>query len=288
MLSMKGIKMIDENFSLNSMEDLFFVSRRKQSEHLMPSSHFHSTYEAYYLLSGERYFFIKDRTVLLKAGDFILIQPNVLHKTTNAAQPEHEKIILNFREAFLPCINGSFLKTLHKAFQDDYLIIHFSMHYKIQFEDYLLKIVNEAQELKNGYDNMIQSLIVQLLVFISRYLEQSKPNIPEYQNPMHERISQIVRYININYKKDLTLQYVADRFFISPFYLSRTFKDVTGFSFVQYVNSLRIKEAKKLLQETSLKVYTIAERVGFGSITHFNRIFKEVTSHSPLYYRRHS
>lgn len=279
--------MIDENFSLNSMEDLFFVSRRKQSEHLMPSSHFHSTYEAYYLLSGERYFFIKDRTVLIKAGDFILIHPNVLHKTANAVQPEHEKIILNFKETFLPIIHGSFFQTLHPAFQNDYIIIHFSMQYKMQFEEYLLRIVKEAQELRNGYDSMIQSLIAQLLVLVSRYMEQYKLDLPEYRNPMHERISEIVRYINSNYKKDLTLQYVADCFFISPYYLSRTFKDVTGFSFVQYVNSLRIKEAKKLLEETSLKVYTIAERVGFGSITHFNRIFKEVTSHSPLYYRRH-
>lgn len=283
---MKRRKMIDENFSLNSMEDLFFVSRRKQSEHLMPSSHFHSTYEAYYLLSGERYFFIKDRTIQINAGDFILIHPNVLHKTANATQPEHEKIILNFREAFLPILHESFFKTLHPAFQNDYLIIHFSIQHKMQFEDYLLRIVKEAQELRNGYDSMIQSLIAQLLVFVSRYMEHYKMDLPEYRNPIHERISEIVRYINSNYKKDLTLQYVADCFFISPFYLSRTFKDVTGFSFVQYVNSLRIKEAKKLLEETSLKVYLIAERVGFGSITHFNRIFKEVTSHSPLYYRR--
>lgn len=278
--------MIDENFTLNSMEDLFSVSRRKQSEHLMPNSHFHSTYEAYYLLSGERSFFIKDRTILIKAGDFILLHPNVLHKTANTVQPEHEKIILNFKEAFLPSIHESFFETLHPCFKNEYIIIHFSIQYKMLFEDYLLQIVKEAQELQEGYDIIIQALLAQILVFASRHMELYKMEALEYLNPMHERISEIVRYINTNYRKDLSLQFVADHFFVSSYYLSRTFKEVTGFGFVQYVNSVRIKEAKKLLEETSLKVYTIAERVGYGSITHFGRIFREITGHSPLYFRK--
>ncbi|WP_099470032.1 AraC family transcriptional regulator [Konateibacter massiliensis] len=277
---------MDENFTLNATEDLFSVSKRKQAEHLMPNSHFHSTYEAYYLLSGERTFFIKDRTLLLKAGDFLLVHPNVLHKTANTNQPEHEKIILNFKEAFLPSLHESFFETLRPEFSKEYLVIHFSMQHRLRFEDYLLQIVKEAQGLREGYDIVIQSLLAQLLVFASRHMELNNMEALEYINPMHERVSEIVRYINANYKKDLSLSLVADHFFVSPYYLSRTFKEVTGFSFVQYINSVRVKEAIKLLENTSLKVYTIAERVGFGSITHFGRIFREITGHSPLYYRK--
>lgn len=68
--------------------------------------------------------------------------------------------------------------------------------------------------------------------------------------------------------------------------MSRFCKVATGFTFVEYVNSVRIKEAKHLLEQTTLKVNLIARKVGFGSVTHFGRVFKAVTGHAPLYYRK--
>ncbi|BCJ93958.1 hypothetical protein acsn021_15270 [Anaerocolumna cellulosilytica] len=278
--------MSKRNFVLNNFADIFSVSRKKQANHIMPYSHFHSSYEAYYLLEGERQFFIKDRTIVIKAGDLIIIQPDVLHKTANGNYPEHEKIILNFKEEFIPAFRGDLFKKLYSAFDEDYLVIHFTLQYKIQVEDMLQRIVQEAREKKGAYEIYIQSLVLQLLILSSRYLEEHIMEPLEYLNPMHERISEIVRYINKHYKKELSLPYLADKFFVSPYYLSHAFKEVTGFTFVEYVNSVRIKEAKKLLEETNLKVYFIAAKVGYGSITHFGRVFKEITGHAPLYYRK--
>jgi YesN/AraC family two-component response regulator len=73
---------------------------------------------------------------------------------------------------------------------------------------------------------------------------------------------------------------------VSPYYLSRFFKEATGFTFVEYLNSVRIKEAKRLLERSSMKVKLISRKVGFGSVTHFGRVFKLVTGHTPLYYRK--
>ncbi|MFW5749714.1 MAG: helix-turn-helix domain-containing protein, partial [Halanaerobium sp.] len=87
-------------------------------------------------------------------------------------------------------------------------------------------------------------------------------------------------------KKSLTLSSLADKFNYSPAYLSRAFKEVTGFNFVEYKNNVRIKEAGKLLQQSKLSVTEIATEVGFNNITHFGRIFKEITDLSPLAYRK--
>ncbi|MEY8355511.1 AraC family transcriptional regulator [Lachnospiraceae bacterium 54-53] len=269
-----------------NIEETVSVSRKKQANHTMPDNHFHSTYEVYYLLEGERKFFIKDRTVVIKAGDLVIIHPNVLHRTADGNHSEHEKIILNFKEEFMPGAEGEFFQKLHPGLHEDYLVIHFSHHLKIIGEELLLQIVEEAQVRKAAYREYIQSLIIQLLILSSRYLEEHAMEPFEYLTPMHERISEVVRYINDHYKGDLSLQYLADKFYVSPFYLSRAFKEVTGFTFVEYVNSVRVKEAKKLLEETNLKVYLIAAKAGYGSITHFGRVFKEITGHAPLYYRR--
>ncbi len=275
-----------DNFVCNDLEDIFSVSKKKQLNHVMPESHFHSSYEVYYLLEGERQFFIKDRTIVIKTGDLIIIRPNVLHRTANAEQPKHEKIILNFKEEFLAAFNGNFIYTLHSDFQKDYLVIRFSLQHKIFVEDMLQQIVHEAQEKKSSYEVSIQTFIMQLLIYCSRHLEEYKRKPLEYLNTMHERISEVARYINTYYKNDLSLQYLADKFYVSPYYLSRSFKEVTGFTFVEYLNSVRVKEAKKLLEESNLKVHLIASKVGYGSITHFGRVFKELTGHTPMFYRK--
>ncbi|MNL85734.1 DNA-binding transcriptional regulator AraC [compost metagenome] len=52
------------------------------------------------------------------------------------------------------------------------------------------------------------------------------------------------------------------------------------------MNSVRVKEAMKLLEETNLKASLIARKVGFGSVTHFGRVFRQVTGHPPLFFRK--
>ena len=75
-------------------------------------------------------------------------------------------------------------------------------------------------------------------------------------------------------------------FFISQYYLSRSFKQVTGFTFIEYLNSVRIREAQRLLRETEKQVIQIAHMVGFNNISHFGRIFKAITKYTPLQYRK--
>ena len=79
---------------------------------------------------------------------------------------------------------------------------------------------------------------------------------------------------------------MADQFFISEFYLCRAFKAFTGFSIVDYINTVRIMEAKKLIENTSENMNVIYRKVGFNSLTNFNRVFKDITGNPPLYYRK--
>ena len=92
---------------------------------------------------------------------------------------------------------------------------------------------------------------------------------------MHRKVSAIVNYINENYEKDyLTLSYLSEHFYISPSYLSRVFRKATGFTFIEYLNSVRIREALRLLRETNFKIIEVGVQSGFKSISHFGRVFK--------------
>lgn len=279
-----GLKLSD--FHFDNGEGTFEVSYRKALSHHMPASHFHSTYEIYYLLSGSREFFIKDRTIVIEEGDVVIVSPNVLHRTTNAEMLGHERLIVNIHEDIMDLANCTYRGILQPLFEKEYIIVKCSLHDRIAIDSLAHSIMQEMQQKKPGFEMYAHTLVMQLLIICCRHVAQNSMEPLEAPSPMHERILEVVRYINNNYMQELSLHLLSEKFYVSPYYLSRFFKETTGFTFVEYLNSVRIKEAKKLLEGSPMKVNLIAKKVGFGSVTHFGRVFKLVTGYAPLYYRK--
>jgi YesN/AraC family two-component response regulator len=264
----------------------FSVSYREALSHHMPASHFHDNYEIYCLLSGNRTFFIKDRTIMISQGDIVIISPNVLHRTTDSDKPKHKKLIANIHKSIMASANDSYSAIWQPLFERDYWIIRSFQYDQAAIEAHSYGIIQEVKEEKPGFECYVQTQVLQLLITCCRCIKQTSMEPLISPSPMHERISEIVRYINSHYMDNLTLHLLAEKFFVSPYYLSRFFKEATGFTFVEYLNSVRIKEAKKLLEGSSIKVNQIARNVGFGSVTHFGRMFKSLTGQTPLYFRK--
>lgn len=266
--------------------ETFLVSHWRALSHHMPASHFHSTYEIYYLMSGKREFFINDRTVVIHEGDIVIIAPNILHRTTNTDIPGYERLIVNIHEQYIASMNGSYREILQPIFRKEYLIVKASLQNRLAIESVAQSILQEIQDQKPGFEMYVQALVLQMLIICCRQEIQSSQEPLESPSPVHERISEVVRYINTHYMHELSLHLLAEKFYVSPYYISRYFKEATGFTFVEYLNSVRVKEAKKLLESSKMKAHMICKKVGFGSVTHFGRVFKSVTGHSPLYYRK--
>ena len=70
----------------------------------------------------------------------------------------------------------------------------------------------------------------------------------EYRSSLQNKMSEVALYLIENYKKKITLKQVADEFFITPSHLSRSFKKTTGFTFIEYLNSIRIKGSSKAFE----------------------------------------
>jgi two-component system, response regulator YesN len=95
----------------------------------------------------------------------------------------------------------------------------------------------------------------------------------------------IESYVERHYRRDLPVKEVADFVGLSPNYFSHLFKQERGMSFVDYLNAVRIAAACRLLEESGLKVYEIAEEVGFTDYKYFSTVFRKVTGESPTKYR---
>ena len=272
-----------------SESGLFYLSRVRQDGPVnMAHNHFHSSYELYYLVSGQRYYFIKDKTFQVMEKDLILIKRGDLHKTASCGESQHERILINFREEYLnPNVDA--YDILLTPFNKDINMIRFTMQQQGEVESILDQIQSELMEKDPLYEISVQTLFMQLLVYISRHMQ--KYGVDEsFRHPsrMHQKVSNIVQYINVHYMKHLTLQGIAKTFNMSPSYLSRVFKEATGFTLTEYINNVRIKEAQILLMTTDDKVIDISHRVGYTNTSHFGRVFKEMTSYSPLKFRKHN
>jgi two-component system, response regulator YesN len=106
------------------------------------------------------------------------------------------------------------------------------------------------------------------------------------KSDMRPVIQNVCDYLQESYFKDLSMKDITEQFHISVSHFSLLFKKYTGQTFVNYLNLLKVSKAKELLAEHDLKVYQIAEMVGFSSTTHFNRVFKQLNGYSPIEYRK--
>jgi len=98
-------------------------------------------------------------------------------------------------------------------------------------------------------------------------------------------IQQLKEYIEKNYRKKLTLQMIASRFYISPACCSNLLKENLNMTFNDYLSDIRINKAKKLLTETNLSVNKISDEVGYSNPKYFFKIFKVYSGFTPLEYR---
>lgn len=99
-------------------------------------------------------------------------------------------------------------------------------------------------------------------------------------------IRQACEHAEKHYMQELTLAAASRQAGLSASHFSALFKQHTGDSYVNYINRLRIDKAKQLLLEPDLKIYQVAEMVGFSSIPYFTRLFKTVAGMSPNEYRK--
>ena len=101
-----------------------------------------------------------------------------------------------------------------------------------------------------------------------------------------QKIHQAVQYVQAHFSEPLNMAEVSNRVSMNYSMFSTLFKQYTGVNFVNYLQNLRINEAKRLLETTDRHIYEIGRRAGFSDDKHFLKIFKSATGFSPTEYRK--
>lgn len=129
----------------------------------------------------------------------------------------------------------------------------------------------------NDYEEKLMQFIYALQDNINSQLDVNRNS---------HKIQQAVEYIEQNYAKDLNMAVVSNYISMNYSLFSYSFKQYTGSNFVNYLKDIRMREAKRLLAETDMRIIEISQEVGYDNEKHFMKIFKASCGVSPSEYRK--
>lgn len=248
----------------------------RKNEWFMLDLHSHNHYEIYFLTHGNRSFFLSDALYKLTAPSFVVIPPHVMHKTEGGAF-----------ERFTISVAANELDPFQKKVFDTKALKIVTPNDTENKQ--LLALLEEANKLKSSdkyFEEEMQALFGYIVYLLNKIKGNHQQPNTTAANAMPPIVLKIIDYLNSHYDEQLTLQSLADLFFLSPTALSYTFKKYTNCSVIDFLLNVRLTKAKELLSNSKKSVREISECCGFSSSNYFGLIFKKKEKLSPAAYRK--
>ena len=247
--------------------------------------HHHDFYEVYYFLSGNVQYNIESRSYLLTPGDVLLISPMELHQPMFGAEHRmYERIVLWIDKQFLEgfSLPGQEFTRCFDTTLPGHTNLLRPEGIARQYLTFLLEQLMAESKLEDPYREIsTMAYLAQVLIALNRLsMQAQRENVVPSQESV---VYSILGYINEHYNEDLSLDYLANRFFISKYHLSREFQRLVGTSVHRYIVQKRLVMAKQMLSagKPSSEVY---QQCGFGDYSNFYRAFKAEYQISPKDY----
>lgn len=248
-------------------------------------------YEIYYVMEGSLNGFINDEWVHVSAGKFLFVNKGVLHNILYEPHKPKKYFVMIFSInqslAVSPNISSSDseIKQLEAFFkkiaEHNYLICKDSNHSC----DYIKKIYEEFERKDWGWSFQLKFLYAAFTFSILKNFVQ--PIAHTNYNADQNLPIELTKYLHANYPNpDLSLQDMADHFYMSARHINRLFKEYFGSSPSKTLTRYRINYVKNYLQETDYSLDMIAEKVGLSSASTLSRLFKEMEGITISEYRQ--
>ncbi len=250
--------------------------------------HAHNFVEIAYVADGRGTHRIGNTEYPVKKGDLFLINYDIPHEFL----PEKEPLLVYnciFTPAYFNAALGEsrnffditdhfLLNNLYSNLPTDYIFATATGSENHHIFNIYERMLQEFTEQKIGYRDILRGYVIELLVIICRL----KLSIDSGKS---QRMMEALEYISDHYKENITAEDLADFAGFSASHFRRLFKAFTGKTLNNYLQTLRIEEACRLLKEKELNVEEIARVVGYRDMKHFYSVFKKITGRLPKNFR---
>ncbi len=264
---------------LNSEFKLFHLTDRESKE---IEYHYHDFDKITIFLSGKVTYMIEGKSYDLKPYDIVLVKHNDIHRLTVDNSEVYDRIIVYISPNFM------------KAYQTDTYDLSYCFQKTEQEQTNVLRIPSsekgtlfrsitqlEKSFSDHGYASELYSqvLFLEFMIHLNRAIRKNRLEYLDTTN-RNSKIIDILQYINENIAQDLSIEHIADTFYVSKYYMMRLFKQETGYTIGNYISSKRLLLAKELILNGT-PVMQACFDCGYKDYSTFSRAYKQLFHESP-------
>lgn len=237
-------------------------------------AHLHYHVEIVYMREGYAKAYIDSDVYEINTGDLLMVFPNKIHRFEDAVgRNKYDLFIVN------PDIVPELSKRIVEEDPQSPIIHGASENPRLMA---LIKILRNSESFpKNSRQLLLNGYFLSLFAEILEMMPTRTVKFDENQ-----AMRAVVQYCSHNFTKELSLAILEEELHLSKYYISHLFGDKLGIRFNDYVNSLRMSEACRLLRTTNMSITEISDASGFGTLRTFNRSFIKQMGLSPSDYRK--
>ncbi|MBP2034192.1 AraC-like DNA-binding protein [Clostridium algifaecis] len=263
----------------------FQIFHLKDKKDIKFEFHYHNFNKIVIFLSGDVTYLIEGKSYKLKPWDILLVNNNDIHKAIINPDKIYERIILWINSDFLIKHNDEFnlLSCFEFASKQRFNLLRPDKENIEHISKIIFNIESTFKDKKLGYKILRVSLFLELMVYINRLFLGQKDIKESCDIKYDRRINDILNYINKNLDKDISINFLSSKFFVSKYYLMHKFKEQTGYTIHNYILQKRLIMST-LFIKNGKSITDACIESGFRDYSNFLRAFKKRFGFSPKKY----
>ena len=270
---------LNEDFRLFHLKD----SRAQKLDY-----HYHEFDKLILVLGGKVSYVVEGVTYFLQPWDLLLVQHNMIHRPVIDPAAPYERVVIWLGREWLQKRSdpGEALDTCFEtARQRGFHLLRFGAERQLQYMQTIQRLEEALVSREFGAARLADTLCQQVLIGVNRDILRDRTAQEQRDSyRVDPKMEEVLRYIGEHLEEDLSVDALANRFYLSRYYLMHRFKAVTGYTLHQYINQKRLLRAGELIR-AGVPVMKAAEQAGFAEYSTFLRAFQNTFHMSPREFR---
>ena len=242
--------------------------------------HYHEFCKLLFLVSGQGSYFVDGKRYLLSAGDLVLIGSRSVHKPELAEGSTYERIIIYISPDYLQQMSTQDCDLLSLFSGTHGHVLRLKEQRRKAVFALVSKLERDLSQEAFGRTILSQADLLHLLVELGRSMEDSATNLPRPSVPENRRVVEIMEYLDRNLAEEIDMDALAERFFISKYYMMRLFQKETGTTIYGYLTQKRLLKARELIS-SGMRAMESCYACGFHSYSSFTRAYGKYFGTTP-------
>jgi len=242
--------------------------------------HYHEFCKLLLLVSGSGSYVVDGQRYRLQPGDAVLIGSRSVHKPELETGGAYERIIIYISPEFLQRASSGDCALLDCFFSQKGHVLRLKEPRRKKLFDLAAALEKELNGEEYGRDIASNAALMRLLVQIGREQRRSDAQNPQPVQPENRRVLDWMRYLDAHLEEDISIDQLAERFYISKFHMMRLFRQETASTIYTYLSQRRLLHARELING-GLRATEACYRSGFRSYSSFTRAYSKHFGSTP-------